>query len=101
MNRQNTFAPSWGRGVELATSTSSGSVEVGAGSFTVCITNKDGTDGVFVRTGDSTVTALDPSDYFIPPNGQVTLTKVKEHTHVAAIAEANTPTIHVIPGYGV
>jgi hypothetical protein len=100
MNRQNAFGPSWGKGVILATSTSTGNTEVGINAFNVVITNQDGTDGMYVACGDSTVTAT-TADYYLPPNGQVCITKKKEYTHVAAIAVANTPSIHIIPGQGV
>lgn len=93
------FNPAWGKGVILATSVASGRTEVGKDNFNLVITNQDGTDGMYVRTGDDTVVAT-TADYYLPPNGQVAINKFRDHTHVAAIAVANTPSLHIIPGTG-
>jgi hypothetical protein len=100
MNRQNTFGPSWGSAVINTTSTSSSSDAVGLNSRVICVTNQDGTDGVYVRSGDSTVVATS-ADYYLPANGSVTLTKNPADTHVACISVANTPAVHIIAGQGV
>jgi hypothetical protein len=99
-NRQNTFGPSWGNAVINTTSTSSSSDAVGLHARVICVTNQDGTDGVYVRSGDSAVAAT-TADYYLPPNGSVTLTKDPQDTHVACIAVANTPAVHIIPGQGI
>ena len=54
---------------------------------------------MYVSAGDSTITAS-TADYYLPPNGQVALTKDATFTHIAAIAVAGTPVLHVILGEG-
>ena len=99
-NRQNTFGPSWGNAVINTTSTSSSRDAVGLKARVICVTNQDATDGVYVRSGDSSVVATS-ADYYLPANGSVTLTKDPQDTHVAVIAVANTPAVHIIPGQGI
>ena len=99
-NRQNTFGPSWGRGVIRTTTTSSSRIAVGLGARVICVTNQDSTDAVYIRSGDSTVVATS-ADYPLPKDGQSTLTKNPGDTHVAVIAVAGTPSVHIIPGQGI
>lgn len=97
--RKLAFNPAWGQGVILATSVASSRTEVGKGSFNIVVTNQDNNHGMYVRAGDNNVVATS-ADYYLPPNGQVALNKFKDFTHVAAIAVANTPNLHIIPGVG-
>lgn len=99
MNRNNAFYPAWNKAVTLTTAVTTSNTEVGLGNRVIVVTNQDGTDGVYVSAGDSSVTAS-TADYYLPPNGQVALTKDQRFTHVAAIAVANTPAIHIMPGEG-
>ena len=98
-NRQNTFGPSWGNGVIRSTTTASSNIAVKS-SRVICVTNQDSTDAVYIKSGDSTVTAT-TADYPLPKDGQSTLTRNPADTHVAVIAVANTPNVHIIPGQGV
>jgi hypothetical protein len=99
--RDYTFSPAWGRGKVLATSTTTSRTEVGSNNNVICITNQDDTNGMYVRAGDATVVAALAVDYYLPPNGSLTITKKRSYTHVAAIAVAATPSLHVIPGEGI
>jgi len=99
MSRLYAFTPGYGHGQVIATSTLSSATPLGVNSRAMVVTNQDATDGVYVETGSSSAVAATTS-YYVPPNGQVALTKADTHTHIAAIAVANTPSIHVIPGEG-
>lgn len=97
------FGPSWGQGQQITTSTSTGNDVIdsnGGKQDQIVVTNKDASIHVYVRTGDSTVTATVDSDYLVLPGTQITLSKNLDDTHIAHIAESGTPEIHVIPGRG-
>lgn len=102
------FQPSYGKGITETATTTSASYTIdgaattyGGGNKSVVVTNQGGTNGVYVRLGNSaaTVTATD-ADYYIPPNAQVTLTKAETDNTIAFLAAAATTAVHAIPGEG-
>lgn len=95
-----TFGPAYGQGVTVAsvTTTSAASV-VGGGSKSLTITNTGATNAVYFRTGASDAVAT-TADYCLMPNGQVSISKPQDHTHIAYITSTSTSSLHVIPGEG-
>jgi hypothetical protein len=93
------FSPSTSGGVTVTTSTSTSVTAFDPNnSSQVCVSNL-GTDAVHVAFGGSAKTA-DATDYVVFGGSQVVLSKDREATHVALIATANTPSVHVIAGKG-
>ena len=95
-----TFSPAWGRGVILATSTTTGNTLVGKGNNVVIVSNQDATDGMYIACGNSSVTAT-TADYYLQAGASVLVTKNRDDDYVAAIAVANTPSLHIMPGEGI
>lgn len=97
-----------GQGATLAVTTASGRVALLGASpnNVICVTNT-GSEFVFVRYGDSTVTA-DTGCYAIGPGIQVLLSlpppanagQVALPTHIAAVTSTGTTAIQVSMGYG-
>jgi hypothetical protein len=93
------FAPRYGSGVTVATSTTSGTTTIGDGNKTLLFTNLDATNAVYVRTskGSSTATA---ADLIVRAGQQITISKDQDHDTVAHIAAAGTPSMNIIAGEG-
>ena len=93
-----TFNPSYGRGVTVAPATTSASTVIGAGSKSLCLTNL-GAAVCYVRTGPAGTVAT-AADYPVPVGAQVSITKFQDDTTVAHITTAGTGSLHIIPGEG-
>ena len=97
-----TFAPAYGKGKVLVTSVTTSRTEIDAkngNSNAVAVSNLHLTDDMYVRAGDSSVVAT-ADDYLVLARTTQTITKATFHTHIAAIAISNTPSLHAIPGNG-
>jgi len=71
----------------------------GGGSKSVVVSNRDATNGLFVRVGAGTQTA-DDTCYYVPPGAQVCLSKAETDDQIALLAAASTVAVHVIAGEG-
>ena len=91
------FAPRYGAGQTIATSTSSGSTTSGLGNKCLRVQNLDGTDSIHVRTSIGTSTAT-TADLLIRPNQAIIIQKDQDHDTVSHIATASTPNLRVEPG---
>lgn len=94
-----TFCPAYGSGVTLSSGSTSTTSIVGGNSEQLCITSLNGVY-CYVRVGMSDVVAT-TKDYLIPPNGQVTITKFLDHTHIAVISPTGSGSLHVMAGEGI
>ena len=92
------FSPSFGNGQTIAVTTSSASAAIGVASDELVLTNLT-SEPVYVRTGDSAAVAT-AADYCVGDKGQITIRKLRSHTHVAVLTAAGTSDLHVIPGEG-
>lgn len=95
-----TFAPGYGTGVTISATTSSSATALRAGSNQIVVTNRDATNAVYVRTGDSAAVAT-AADYIVLPGAQVPLTRRFDDTHIAVVAAAGTAIVHAIIGDGI
>tara|TARA_R110002126_G_scaffold256378_1_gene399395 strand:- start:127 stop:432 length:306 start_codon:yes stop_codon:yes gene_type:complete len=86
-------------GITVATSTSTSVTAFDSNNSSQVAVSNLGTDAVHVSFGGSTKTAT-AADYIVFGGSQVILSKDREATHVALIATAATPSIHVIAGKG-
>jgi len=93
-----TFQPAYGTGVTLSVGASSAETDIGAGGRQLCITSLNAVQ-CYLRCGQSEAVAT-TADYPIPPNGQVTISKRPEDTHIAVIAPAGGGSLHIIEGDG-
>jgi hypothetical protein len=91
------FAPRYGAGQTVATSTSSGTTTIGAGNKCLRLQNLDGTNTLHVRTSSGTSTAT-TGDLMLRPNQVIVIQKEQEHDTVAHIAAAGTPNLRIEPG---
>ncbi len=92
------FNPAWGQGQTATAGAASARFTMGEKLNTLCLTNF-GTDVVYIRSGLSAVAAT-TADYPLLGGSQVTISKFQDDTHVAYIAPAGSPSIHIIPGQG-
>jgi hypothetical protein len=100
MSINQTFGPAYGRGVVVASvTTTSAASAVGFGDKSLVVTNTGSTNAVYLRTGLSDAVAT-TADYCLMPSAQVSISKPQDHTHVAYITAASTSSLHVIPGEG-
>jgi len=93
-----TFQPVYGEGIVVVTGAST-SAAIKKGTKSICITNQDATDGIFIRLSVGASTATN-ADYYLPPSGQSTLTKSPDQDTITHLAAANTPSLHYIVGNG-
>jgi hypothetical protein len=93
------FNPHYGSGRAVTTGASSASIEIGEGSKSLVLTNA-GANPCYVRTGDSSVTAVDIVDYLLLAGAQVSISKPQDHTHLAYLQSGASTTLHVIAGEG-
>lgn len=93
------FLPAYASGATVAPSTSSGSSEKGKGNQSILLTNL-GSVVVYVRVGDSTVTAT-TADYPVLANSQVSISKGSNDSHVAYITASGTGSLHIMAGEGI
>lgn len=98
---KDTFSPAYGSGTIIAVSTSSanGEVDASRSRSAVCVSNI-GSEAAYIRTGDSTVVAT-TADYLLLSGTQVTISKKKTDTHLAAITASGASSVHIIAGAGV
>jgi len=95
---QRTFQPVYGEGVVVVTGASAGAT-IKIGTTSVCVTNQDATDGIYIRITKGASTATN-ADYYLPPSGQSTLFKFADDDTITYLAAANTPSLHYIVGVG-
>lgn len=95
-----TFSPAFGgtKSISVTTTTSSAAIE-SSECDTVLLTNL-GDDIIYVRLGDSSVEATSADLPILGASAQ-TINRSHNHTHIAAIADSETATLKVTPGYGV
>jgi len=98
---QQTFTPSYGRGIANTTSTTTSRDEIDPSGYrqSVTVTNS-GTELVFVRAGLSNVVAT-AADYPILGGTQVSISKDGRYTHIAMISASGTPVVYAIAGSGI
>ncbi len=94
------FDPAYGRGFTVSPGVASGTSTIPVGTMSLCLTSRNAVE-CFVRigSGGSSVVAT-TSDYLVPPNGQVTIAKFRDHDTIAYIAPAGGGSLHIIPGEG-
>ena len=91
------FAPRFGAGQTVATSTSSATTTIGLGNKCLRLQNTDGTNTLHVRVsfGASTATT---ADLMLRPNQVIVIQKDQDADTVAHIAAAGTPNLRIEPG---
>lgn len=91
------FAPRYGAGQTIATSTASGSTTVGAGNKCIRLTNLDATNLIYARVtlGASTATT---ADLLLRPLQTIIIQKDQDFDTVSHIASAATPSLRIEPG---
>lgn len=92
------FAPSYGRGVTVAPSSTSANTQMSIGSGTLCLTNLGGFTA-YVRVGDTSAVAAGVTDYPIPVGMQVVISVSRDFNWVAYYATSAT-SLHIMPGEG-
>jgi molybdopterin-guanine dinucleotide biosynthesis protein len=97
--KEKTFSPAWGRAILQTATTTSTAYAIDANERDSLVVTNAGAEIVYVRTGDSTVTAT-AADYLLLSLTQISLTKFKDHTHIALLSATSTSAVHVIPGEG-
>lgn len=97
--KEKTFSPAWGKAILQTATTTSTAYEIDTNFRDSLVVTNAGTQIVYVRTGDSTVTAT-AADYLVLSLTQISLTKFKDHTHIALLSAAATSAVHVIAGEG-
>jgi hypothetical protein len=91
------FAPRYGAGQTVATSTSSASTTIGAGSKCLRLQNLDGTNTIYVRVTAGAGTAT-TADLILRPNQVIIIQKDQDFDTVSHIASAATPSLRIEPG---
>ena len=91
------FAPRYGAGQTVATSTSSGSTTIGAGNKCLRLQNLDGTNTIYVRVTEGAGTAT-TADLILRPNQVIIVQKDQAFDTVSHIASASTPNLRIEPG---
>ena len=91
------FAPRYGAGQTVATSTSSASTTIGAGSKCLRLQNLDGTNTIYVRVTAGAGTAT-TADLILRPNQVIIIQKDQDFDTVSHIASAATPNLRIEPG---
>ncbi len=91
------FAPRYGAGQTVATSTSSGSTTIGAGNKCLRLQNLDGTNTIYVRVTEGAGTAT-TADLILRPNQVIIIQKDQAFDTVSHIASASTPNLRIEPG---
>lgn len=93
------FSPAFGSGSVVTPSGTSAQISLGKNNTqTVCLTNLGG-NVCYVRLGESGTVTATTSDYPVPPNSQVVITKSVDQVTLAHISAAGT-TLHVMTGSG-
>lgn len=91
------FAPRYGAGQTVSTSTSSGTTTIGLGSKCLCFQNLDSTNTIHFRVSQGTSTAT-TADTMLRPNQVLIIQKDQQQDTVAHIAVAGTPSLRIEPG---
>jgi hypothetical protein len=91
------FAPRYGAGQTVATSTSSATTTIGLGNKCLRLQNTDGTNTLHVRVSVGTSTAT-TADLMLRPNQVIVIQKDQNADTVAHIAAAGTPNLRIEPG---
>ena len=93
------FYPKYGSGQAVSTGAASASIEIGEGNKSLVLTNV-GSNPCYIRTGDSSVAAVNLVDYLLMAGAQVSISKPQDHTHLAYLQSGASTTLHVMPGEG-
>jgi hypothetical protein len=96
-----TFAPGYGTGVTISTTTTSSNTALRPGSQQVVVSNTDNTNIVYIRTCPNSTDVATAADYLVFPGQQVSITRAQDHAFIALVAAAGTPSVHVIIGDGI
>ena len=99
MSLDASFFPRYGSGQTVAPGVATARITIPAGNKSVCITNLSSTVWSYVRVGGGTVVAT-VADYPVPPNSQVSLSKLQADTAVAFIAPEGNGSLHIMSGEG-
>lgn len=94
-----TFAPAYGQGFSVSPGAASANSDLPAGTTSLCITSRNSVE-CFIRIGSGAGLAATTSDYLVPPNGQVSISKFRDYDKIAYIAPAGGGSLHIIPGEG-
>lgn len=92
------FDPAYGRAILVSPGVASASTSIPVNTTSLCLTSRNSVE-CFVRIGSGAVTAT-TADYLVPPNGQVTIAKFRDHDTIAYIAPAGGGSLHIMPGEG-
>lgn len=87
--------------VNIAGTTSTANVALGAVGKTIRVKNLDATNAAFINFGDSTITATTAAGIPIGPGEVAGFTRGPGVTHAAAITASSTATVYFTPGEGV
>ena len=93
------FAPRFGAGLTVAPGVASAASLIGLNNKNVRLTNLSATVVVYVRTGNSGLTAT-TADFPLLGNSSITISKPDDHDYIAYIAPAGGGSLHVIVGEG-
>lgn len=92
------FNPSYGSGQVVAAGAAAAAVtNLLKGDQNVVISNQGSTNGAYVRIADAGDASA--ADYYIPPSGQLCLTKAPGQTRLSHISASGT-NLHIITGNG-
>jgi hypothetical protein len=96
------FSPQGGAGQKIAATDTEAAVAIGhASGQKQLLLSSTGTNVVFVKFGDSTVTAAEDDDMPILPNTQVIVSITQGVTHISTVcASGESATLWVTPGNG-
>lgn len=101
MSLNQPFIPKGGGGIWTTATTSATRITSGQGSESMCFTAPiTNTDSVYVRCGNSTVTATN-ADYVLLPGAQVSIGKFLDDAYVSILAASGTQSIQTLPGIGI
>jgi hypothetical protein len=92
------FDPAYGRGFTVAPGVASNRSTIPVNTTSLCLTSRNSVE-CYVRIGSGTIAAT-TADYLVPPNGQVTIAKFRDHDTIAYIAPAGGGSLHILPGEG-
>lgn len=99
MDKIETFAPAYGRGIAVTPGAVSANSVIPIGTTSLCITNRNAVES-FVRVGTGSGLAATTADYLVPPNAQISISKFADYDRIAYIAPAGGGSLHIIPGEG-
>lgn len=92
------FSPAYGQALVVTPGNTSATSSIPVNTTALCITSRNSVE-CFIRVGTGTIAAT-TTDYLIPPNGQVSISKNRDFDKIAYIAPAGGGSLHIMPGEG-